>query len=327
MNIIPSKEDNSSKVLFHNETVRKYFISDVLEIPVESIRRVQLTDPGLLRQYHNQKLGILDVMLEMNDDTKINIEIQLKKFQFWVKRQLYYLTKMYSADLMAGQNYGKLKRCIAICLLDYNISEREAYHSVYRLRDERGYEYSELLEIHIIELKKRLTGVSRMDEWIQLFNASSTEELDMLQVKTRNKGILEAIQEIRRMSLGRRVRAMYDAYLKAKRDEEAYEAALREEAIAQGLEIGRTKGLEQGLQEGLQEGLQQGLQEGLEQGRQINLIELIRIKLEKNKSIDTIAYELEMDVFMVERIAEIVLSDREKSARAIYKILISEKME
>lgn len=228
MHIISPKEDSSFKILFHNETVRKYFISDVLEIPVEYVRMVRLVDTGLIRQFRNQKLGILDVKVEFNDNTRVNIEIQRKKIRYWKKRQLYYLTKMYSMDLMMGEQYEKLKKSITIGILDYNLNEQEEYHNVYRLRDKDGNEYSDEIEVHIIELRKKLKG-KPVDEWIKLFNVVDKEGLDMLQAQTKNLGILEAIREIRKMSFGRRLRVTYEEYLKEKRDRYAYEEACRDE--------------------------------------------------------------------------------------------------
>lgn len=57
-----------------------------------------------------------------------------------------------------------------------------------------------------------------MDEWIQLFNAETTEDLDMLEVSTKNTGILEAIKDVRGMSLRKRIRALYEGRQKEIRD-------------------------------------------------------------------------------------------------------------
>ena len=65
------------KELFRNPVIRKYFISVVLNIPVEMIRSTRLLNTYLWRRYRYQKQGILDVLVELNDDTKINIELQV----------------------------------------------------------------------------------------------------------------------------------------------------------------------------------------------------------------------------------------------------------
>ncbi|MGN0291181.1 MAG: Rpn family recombination-promoting nuclease/putative transposase, partial [Lachnospiraceae bacterium] len=195
MEIVSLKCDYCFKEWFSNETVRKYFISDVLDIPVESIRSVRLANTFLRRRYREQKQGILDVLVELNDDTKINIEMQTKFMSCWDKRDLFYLAKMYTEDLKVGERYSKLKRCVGISILDFNLTEDESYHRVYRLRDESGHEFSDLLEVHIIELGKKLKGTEKVDDWIRLINAKSTEELNMIGGK--NVGIKTAIEEIK----------------------------------------------------------------------------------------------------------------------------------
>ncbi|MCI8462837.1 MAG: hypothetical protein HFG25_07865, partial [Lachnospiraceae bacterium] len=57
MEIVSLKYDFSFKHLMLNEKVRKYFISDVLGIPVEEIRSVRLSNPFLWKRYRKQKQG------------------------------------------------------------------------------------------------------------------------------------------------------------------------------------------------------------------------------------------------------------------------------
>ena len=97
----------------------------------------------------------------------------------------------------------------------------ESYHRVYRLRDEKGYEFTDLMEVHIIELGKKLKGTEKVDDWIRLINAKSTEDLNMIGAK--NVGMKTAIEEVKRMSLSKKLRLHYEAYLKEKRDAWAIE--------------------------------------------------------------------------------------------------------
>ena len=136
MNIISPKYDFSAKELFSIEMIRKYFISDVLDIPVEQIHSVRLSNTFLWKRYRRQKQGILDVLVELNDDTKINIELQVVPYAHWVKRILFYLSKIFTEDLKVGDNYSRLNRCVSISILDFNLKEGEKYNTIYRLRYE-----------------------------------------------------------------------------------------------------------------------------------------------------------------------------------------------
>lgn len=263
MKLIPLKYDFCIKEIMDNEIVRKHFISDVLEIPLKDIKSVQIVNPFLWRRRKKEKLGILDIQLTMNDNTKINIEMQIKYHDHWENRTVFYLAKMFTADLRSGEAYKRLKKCIAITILDFNLDNRKAYHNVYMLRDQQGTLYTDILELHTIELTKKPDSgqPSPLDEWHSLFNAKTEEDLDMIKRKTRNSGILEAIKELKEISLTDRLRYEYEMHLKEKRDREAIEEYMREQAIKEGREEGRKLGREEGIKTGREEGMKLGAEE------------------------------------------------------------------
>lgn len=240
---LPPKSDVAFKELMRNETVRRQFISDVLGIPPEEIREARLENPFLRRRGRREKEGILDVRLQLNNDRKVNIELQIKKVSDWDKRSLFYLSKMYSEEGQAGEDYARLKKCIVICILDFNWDARPNYHKVYYMQDHEGYLYSDQFEVHVIELNKELTG-DRLDDWIRLFRVESMEELDMIQIK--NPSILKVVEEVKAMNLGKRVRIMHEEQMRINRDR----LYLRNNAIAEGRAEGQAEGLAMGRAEG-----------------------------------------------------------------------------
>ncbi len=246
--MISLKADYAFKELFAHEKVRKQFLSDVLDIPLEQIKSVQMANPFLRRTFRRQKQGIMDIALVLNDNTKINIEMQVYRQKHYTQRKLYYLARMYTDDLMIGEKYKKLRRCISISLVDFELlPDTERYHSIYRLRDEAGRELTDLWEIHIIELGKELTG-HRVDDWNRVFNATSQEEIDQI---ARQNGRMEDVAEVvRHMGLIRTLRWIYDDYWKAKRDRWDEDEYVRDEGIA----IGEARGREAGKSEGKTEG-------------------------------------------------------------------------
>ncbi len=236
--IISPKWDYCIKELFRNPVILKYFISAVLGIPVEKIRSMRLLNTYLWRRYRYQKQGILDVLVELNDNTKINIELQVMAVRNWDKRQLFYLGKMLTEEVPFGKSYDVMKRCVAISILDFNLTEDEQYHKTYLLRDEKGRLFSNLLELHVIELNKGLSGQS-IDEWIRFFNVKTQEELDMIRTQTNNAGILEAVKEVEHMSLTRWAKAQYEEHMKRVMDRKAEDAYVYDRGVEAGIEQGR----------------------------------------------------------------------------------------
>lgn len=98
MKIISQKFDFCMKELFRKEQVLKYFLSDILGISVEEIKSLWHRNTFLWRCRRAGKLGILDVLVEMNGDTKVSIELQVRIVKRWDKRELFYAGKLLSEE-------------------------------------------------------------------------------------------------------------------------------------------------------------------------------------------------------------------------------------
>ncbi|KLU64805.1 PD-(D/E)XK nuclease family transposase [Desulfosporosinus acididurans] len=74
------------------------------------------------------------------------------------RRTLYYWAKMYALQMQEGMGYKELAKTITINILDFNfVRETRNYHSVFRLFEkDEGFELSDALEIHFMELPKLL---------------------------------------------------------------------------------------------------------------------------------------------------------------------------
>ncbi len=228
--MITLKEDFMVKALLSSkEIILKQFLSDVLGIPMEEIRSVRIANPYLRKRYRRQKQGILDILLWLNDDSKINIELQIKAQKDWKKRNLFYLAKMYVEDLQSGERYGRLSKCICISILGFNLTDSRICHTIYRLRDMEGNDFSEQWELHTIELCKSPEKGSKVFEWVKLFNAETEGELDMILAGIKSEGIMEAISQMKLLNLKKRIRYEYEMRLKAKRDRWAEDDYIREE--------------------------------------------------------------------------------------------------
>lgn len=273
MEIVSLKNDFCIKEVMENEAVRKHFISDVLGIPLMDIKSVQIVSPILWKRRKKEKLGILDIQLTMNDNTKINIEMQLKHHDQWENRTVFYLAKMFTADLQRGEDYKRLKKCVAITILDFQLDDRKEYHNIYMLRDKDGRLYTDILELHTIELAKPIDREqpNPLDEWHSLFNAKTEEDLDMIKLRTNNSGIIAAIKELKTISLSDRLWYMHEQYLKEKRDRKWIEDDIKRQAT--------------------EEGKKQGLEEERENGIKVLIHSLHGIKADKEQIINVLMTE------------------------------------
>ena len=99
-----------------------------------------------------------------------------------------------------------------------------------------GRRHGAYLFFHVLELRKELRGAGAVEDWIRLFNAEREEDLKM--IKARNKGMMEAIEALKGMSLSKAMRYRREVNLKLRRDRRAEDDYIRhcgrEEGKAEG---------------------------------------------------------------------------------------------
>ena len=108
------------KELMKNDKVRKGFVAAILGKPPEEIRQTTLLPTELRKESEDDKLGILDVMVELEDGTLMNMEMQVASFKYWINRVLFYIGKIYTGQIREGEDYEKLQKCVHVSILDFN---------------------------------------------------------------------------------------------------------------------------------------------------------------------------------------------------------------
>lgn len=219
--IMSPKVDFVFKELMFSDKVRKGFISAVLGISVEEIKNTVLKNTNMQKIHSKEKQGILDVRLEMNDNTEIDIEIQLAELKSWADRSVFYLARMITEQTGINKQYSNFKKCIAINILDFiYLKNEEDFHNVYHIANDKSHNvYTDIMEWHIIEIPKLPVSSdgSRIYNWIKFINADSKEDLEMLAEK--DEHIDEAYKKLCIISQDEEARISYTSYLKKVMDD------------------------------------------------------------------------------------------------------------
>ena len=300
--IMKPKIDFCFKELMEFAEVRRGFIAAVLGISPEEVVSTELKPTHLRVKHQKDKLGILDVHVILNGEIQIDMEIQVAQFLFWRERSLFYLSKMYSDVILAGEGYQVLGKCIHVGILDFILFEEdEEYYSCFHLwEDKRRRIYSDKLEIHIVELPKlaeREYPETALLKWARFFNAEKKEEFEMV-AKT-DPHIQKAYDQLLYMSGNEEKRLLYEARQKALNDYNTQ--------MYSNWHDGYSEGEKRGYREGEKQGYKEGEKEGYKEGEEKKLIELICKKMKKNCSAEEIADLLEEDKEKVEAIYNTVL--------------------
>ena len=117
--LMKPKIDYAFKEIMTDEKARKGFLSAVLKLNPEDIIETRLLNTNLRKTHAEDKLGILDVRVLMNNHVEIDIEINLSELKVWADRALFYLSKMFVEQIKPGEDYSKFKKCVSISILDF----------------------------------------------------------------------------------------------------------------------------------------------------------------------------------------------------------------
>jgi predicted transposase/invertase (TIGR01784 family) len=282
--------------IFKNTKIVKGFPMALLDLKEYEIKKIEITDPFTLGENDEEKEGILDIKLILNQNRKINIEMQNTYQDDWTERSLFYNCRMFTEGFKKGEPYWKLSPCIHVGILNFNMMKSPGYYHKVTLRDEKTNElYSRKFQFHMIELKKTKTAKGKarkhpLYRWARLIAATTWEEV--AQESAGNRYMERIQEEMVKMSQDERDRYLY----------------LREEMAA-------SDRVSQ---------LQSAENRGVRAGKLLNQISMIQKKVKKNKNLEQIADELEESATKIRPIYDQVKQHPDKTAEEIYNLINNE---
>ena len=236
-------------------------------------------DVSLERQQITNKLGILDVVATLDDNTKVNIEMQVKGHENTIDRSVFYETGLFHESLNSGEDYLEIPKVISIWITDYDVFDEGPFHERARLkRDYENIILTDKIEIHYIQLpkfRKKYKRVSnklrdKLEDWLTFIENEDLEAIRMID----NKYIQQAEDEFEYLTGDAAERRLAQLREKAIRDEAA------------NLKCATNRGIEQGIKQGIAK----------------NKIETAKKMLAKNISIDIIMEVTELTIEEIEKL-------------------------
>ncbi len=245
---INPKVDLVFKKLFGSEENKDLLISFINSIvdEKEQIKDITIRNPYNVSNYITGKLSILDIKAIDEHGKHYDIEIQVAPQSFYDKRALYYWAKVYSDQLQEKGRYGALNKTIGINILDFNYLEGIEYHNKYKLYNSKtGKEFSDLLELHFVELKKfdkNLNDIrTTLDRWVTFLNNAYAYSKNRIPKELEeDKNIKKAIEVLDVMYLDEDERELYEDNLKTLIDkQEELDTAREEGEYKKAIEVAR----------------------------------------------------------------------------------------
>ena len=244
-------------VFLNNEKARMGLVSALLNISESEIQEIRVMNPMQYSDAMDAKLTVLDLRLHLNNDSYLNIEMQVKRFQEWLNRTVVYTCRQVTEQSNAeGFNYSKLEPVIHVAILDHTLFEdHKRFFAKYELKDEEGYRYTDKIQFYVMDLKaiadadeqERKRGLV---EWAEAFNAKDWEQIGRIN----NPGVKEAAKQMQTIMSTPEQRQMIWSRRMAQMDYDTQMDSARKEGWAEGLKKGQAEGLLKGRTEGRAEG-------------------------------------------------------------------------
>lgn len=208
------------KELLAHAEIRKGFVAALLNMKPEEIQETVLLPTILSKETAEGKYGILDVRIGLRDGTQIDVEMQVVTFEFWEKRVIFYLGKMYTEQLKSGDSYNKLTRCIHVSILNFiHFQDNTCFREIALCDLSTKQKYTDLLEIYMLELQKlppETADEPAILRWMRFLSGTKKEDFEKMAEK--DTYINEAYEVLKKLSADDQKRLEYEARQKAIRD-------------------------------------------------------------------------------------------------------------
>ena len=298
--LIPGTYDKVFKKLFTSEDTKEFtitLISEITGLPYDVLERAEIQANELEIEGFNDKQSRVDLLIKV-DKTYINIELNRKKYEGLIMRNILYQSKVVSKTMKKGENYDEFPYIIQINFNKFSIFNDNKVVNKCMLMETETHEIEteNFIRYHInIEEAKRKwyndKEVSRLEKMITLLDL---DDRDLAKKLVGDDTIMEkAYDELDKMSNDDDLYIEWDYVEDARRENEAIMRQDRKEARAAGKEEGRIEGILEGKLEGIAEGKLEGIAEGkLEgklEGRNEAIIEIAKNLIASGIDLDVIA--------------------------------------
>lgn len=173
-------------ILQKNQKVLKGLIASLLHLNPTEIKKVEIRNPINLAGNVSGKEFILDIEVMLNDDTLINLEMQVANEHNWPERSLSYACRSFD-NLNRGENYEEILQVIHIGFLEFTLfKDAPELYSEYKMLNAKNHRvYSDKFILRVVDLSKIELATEedkayQIDYWARLFKAETWEELKML---------------------------------------------------------------------------------------------------------------------------------------------------
>ena len=170
------------------------------------VNSVAVKNSEIVKDYSKMKNPRLDLLVEFNDRTMVDLEMQLRQTKDNLPiRFSYYLARLHGSQQLEGKYYKQLKETIVLVFFNVNIIENDKMCNTFTLRNEEGLSFVEesqdrmklmTIEMPKVDLNKPLEDMNEQEKMIYYFlNCHKGMDDSKIKVMIEKDGVIQMLEK------------------------------------------------------------------------------------------------------------------------------------
>ena len=171
-----------------------------------SVNKVVVKNSEMVKDYSKMKNPRLDLLVEFDDRTMVDLEMQLRQTKDNLPiRFSYYLARLHGSQELEGKYYGELKETIVLVFFNVNLIDNHRMCNTFTLRNEEGLSFVEesqdrmklrTVEMAKLDLNKPLKDMKEQEKMIYYFlNCHKGMEDSKIKVMIESDGVIQMLEK------------------------------------------------------------------------------------------------------------------------------------
>ena len=170
------------------------------------VNSVVVKNSEIVKDYSKMKSPRLDLLVEFDDRTTVDLEMQLRQTKDNLPiRFSYYLARLHGSQELEGKYYGELKETIVLVFFNVNLIENDRMCNTFTLKNEDGLSFvkeaEDRMKIRTVEMakldvNKPLEDMNEQEKMIYYFlNCHKGMDDSKIKVMIESDGVIQMLEK------------------------------------------------------------------------------------------------------------------------------------
>ena len=277
------------------------------------VNHVVVKNSEIVKDYSKMKSPRLDPLVEFDDQTTVDLEMQLRQTKDNLPiRFSYYLARLHGSQELEGKYYGELKETIVLVFFNVNLIDNHRMCNTFTLRNEDGLSFVEesqdrmklrTVEMAKLDSNKPLKDMNEQEKMIYYFlNCHKGMEDSKIKVMIESDGVIQMLEKRVETISDDRWKKIIEDFQKLHENEERMERQLELEELQKVKEeVQKTKEEVQKTKEEVQK-TKEEVQKEKQEAKKV-MLEATKKSVEADKKVEQMIYKMYEDGFSFEQIS------------------------